>query len=80
MNKEIKCPHCNESLIGRDKMYRTVKVESNDWFGIENGEIVYCNQAPDQPDFGILMCVNCGEYIEEYIESLLDEEVIEGEL
>ena len=40
MIKEIKCPCCNVSLEGRDKMYRSIIVEDSDWFGIVDGKMI----------------------------------------
>lgn len=80
MNKEIRCPHCNKSLEGRDKFYREVVIDDCDWYGIENGELVYCDITPSQPSYGPLICMNCKEEIEEYINELIDKEELEGEL
>ena len=77
MIKEIKCPHCNISLEGRDHIYRSIIIEDNDWFGIIDGQVINCNIAPSQPSYTDLCCINCGNSIQEFIESIIENETIE---
>ena len=77
MNKEIRCPHCNTRLEGRDKFYRSVVIDDTDWFGIENGKLVNCNTSLSQPSFGAFICITCGECIEDFIDNLIEEEILE---
>ena len=43
-------------------------------------KLVYCDITPSQPSYGPLICMNCKEEIEEYINELIDKEELEGEL
>ena len=78
--KNIKCPHCKESLEGRDKICVSVIIDDHDYYGIENGEIVCCNLTPSQASYGEPTCLNCGEEIGQFLEELLDTGKIQGEI
>ena len=81
MDKEIRCPHCNSDLKGRDTIVRDVRLKDNDWLGIENGRIINCNLSMSQPDFGYMQCFTCGEEIEDYIMELIENDLLnEGDL
>lgn len=77
MNREVRCPHCNFSLQGRDKMYRSIVIEDSDWFGIVDGQVINCNITPSQPYHTDLCCMNCGNSIQRFIEDIIEDEVVE---
>lgn len=80
MENNIMCPHCEANLSKRDSMYREVRVEDTEWYGIENNEIVYCNLSPSQAAYCELICTSCGKSIEDYIGELINTEVLKGEI
>ena len=76
INKEIRCPYCNNDLNGRDKIVRSIVIDDSDYFGIIDGKIINCNIAPSQPSCTELTCIRCGESIEEYIENIIENGVV----
>ena len=76
MSKEIKCPYCNKDLRGKDTMVRDIILKDNDWLGIENEQLINCNLTLLQPDYGPIICVNCKKDIDEYINNLLEDEIL----
>lgn len=77
MRKEIRCPYCNTSLIGANTIVREIKIEDNDWLGIENGRLINTSSSIPQPSYTDMRCFKCNSNIQEYIDTLLDEETID---
>ena len=79
MKQEFKCPNCGADLRGRETMYRKV-ICDDEYFGIEDNEIIVCDDevllAPPQPTYGNYTCSACDDEIDDYIYSLIDEDLL----
>lgn len=73
--EDIRCPYCNTSLIGENTMARESEIQCMDWFGIKGCKITDCNDytTSEQIMAGEIYCVNCKEYIDEFITNLINE-------